>query len=73
LGGSCSTHGVRNLYNILVQNLKGREQSEDLGVDGKIRTDLKERELESVHWIYLAQDRVQWRAVVNKVINLRLP
>jgi hypothetical protein len=27
---------MRNAYKILIENLKGREHSEDLGVDGKI-------------------------------------
>jgi hypothetical protein len=27
---------MRNAYTILVENLKGRDHSEDLGVDGKI-------------------------------------
>jgi hypothetical protein len=27
---------IRNAYNILVGNLKGRNHSEDLGVDGNI-------------------------------------
>jgi hypothetical protein len=26
-----------------------------------------------VDWIYLAQDRVQWRALVNMIMNLRIP
>jgi hypothetical protein len=26
-----------------------------------------------MEWIYLAEDRVQWRAHVNTVINLRVP
>jgi hypothetical protein len=28
---------------------------------------------ESVDWIQLAQDGVQWRALVNMIINLRIP
>jgi hypothetical protein len=28
--------------------------------------------LGSVDWIGLAQDRDQWRAIVNKIINLRV-
>jgi hypothetical protein len=27
----------------------------------------------SVDWIHLAQDKEQWKAVVNTIINLRVP
>jgi hypothetical protein len=42
-------------------------------VEDNIRTDLKEIGWESVEWIHLAQDRDQWRAVVNTVMKLRVP
>jgi hypothetical protein len=35
--------------------------------------DLKETGWERVDWIHLAQDRYQWRAVMNTVMNLRVP
>jgi hypothetical protein len=38
-----------------------------------IRMDLREIVWEAVAWIYLVQDRDQWRAVVNMVTNLRVP
>jgi len=28
---------------------------------------------EDVDWIKLAQDRVQWRTLVNTIMNLRVP
>jgi hypothetical protein len=28
---------------------------------------------EGVEWMHLAQDRDQWRGVVNTVMNLRIP
>jgi hypothetical protein len=42
-------------------------------MDDNIKLDLKETECEGVEWIHLAQDRVQWRAVVDTVMNLRGP
>jgi hypothetical protein len=35
--------------------------------------DLKEIVLEDVDWIYVAQDRDYWWAVVNTVMKLRVP
>jgi hypothetical protein len=35
--------------------------------------DLREVGWEGVDWIYLAQDRGKWRAVVNTVMNARVP
>jgi hypothetical protein len=35
--------------------------------------DVKEVGWESVDWIHLAQDRDQWWAHVNAVINLQIP
>jgi hypothetical protein len=35
--------------------------------------DLKEIGWDSVDWIDLAQDRDQWKAPVNTVMNLRVP
>jgi hypothetical protein len=37
-----------------------------------IKMDLREIRRDSIDWIELAQDRDQWRALVNTVINLWL-
>jgi hypothetical protein len=41
------------------ENMKGKDHSEDLGVDGKM--DLWETGWEGVGWMHLAHDRVRWR------------
>jgi hypothetical protein len=66
---------MRNAHSILVGKPKGKRP---LGRhwsrwEDNIKMDLKEIGWEVVDCIYLAQDRDQWRAVVNKVMNLRVP
>jgi hypothetical protein len=47
---------------------------EDLGVDNNnIKLDITEAGYEDVGWIHLDQDRVHRRAVVNTVMNIRVP
>jgi hypothetical protein len=41
--------------------------------ENNIRMDLTKIEWEGVDWIHLAQDRGQWRALVNTVMKLRVP
>jgi hypothetical protein len=38
-----------------------------------IEMDLREIDWASMDWIDLAEDRDQWRVVVNTVMNLRVP
>jgi hypothetical protein len=38
-----------------------------------IKLDLREIVISGVNWIWLAQDRVQWQAFVNTVMNLWVP
>jgi hypothetical protein len=38
-----------------------------------IKMDLREIERDDVDWIDLAQDRDQWRTLVNTVMDLRVP
>jgi hypothetical protein len=38
-----------------------------------IKIDLREIGCDGMDWIDLAQDRNKWRAVVNTVMNLRVP
>jgi hypothetical protein len=41
--------------------------------DGNTIIDLKQIDYEVVDWIHIAEDRVRWWAVMNRVINLQVP
>jgi hypothetical protein len=41
--------------------------------EDNIKMDLREIGIDGANWIRLAQDRFQWRAFVNMVMNLRVP
>jgi hypothetical protein len=41
--------------------------------EDNIKMDLREIVFNGANWIQLAQDRAQWRACVNTVMNLRVP
>jgi hypothetical protein len=56
-------------------NLSGRDHLQDPRVDGRIilRWIFKKRDGGGMDGIYLAQDRNKWRALVNAVMNFRVP
>jgi hypothetical protein len=65
----------RNAYRILVGKPEGKiplGKPRCRWVDN-IKIDLRETGWDGVDWIDLAQDRDQWRALVNTVMNLRVP
>jgi hypothetical protein len=41
--------------------------------EDNIEMDVRETGIDGANWIWLAWDRVQWRACVNTVINLWVP
>jgi hypothetical protein len=65
----------RGAYRVLVGRLEGRRPLERLRLrwEDNIKMDLQEVGWEGVDWIYMAQDRDRWRALVNAVMNLRVP
>jgi hypothetical protein len=65
----------RGVYRVLVGKPEGkiplgrpRRRWED-----NIKMDLQEVGFGGIDWIELAQDRDRWRALVNAVMNLRVP
>jgi hypothetical protein len=76
MGGACSTYRKkRGAYRILVGRTEGRRT---LGRprriwEDNIKMDIQEMGWVGTDWIELAQERYRWRALVNAVMNLRVP
>jgi transposase len=67
--------GGESVYRVLVGRREGkrplgrpRSRWED-----NIKMDLRDIGIDGANWILLAQDRVQWWACVNMVMNLWVP
>jgi hypothetical protein len=65
----------RNVYRVLFGRPEGkrplgrpRRRWED-----NIKMDIREIGIDGANWIQLAQNRAQWWAFVNTVMNLRVP
>jgi hypothetical protein len=76
MGGARSTKGEkRNAYRIMVGKPEGKRpggRSRRMWMNN-IKMDLREIRWDGVDWIDMAQDRDQWRALVNTVLNLWFP
>jgi hypothetical protein len=76
MGGHITLVGhIRNAYTILILKPEGKKQ---LGRprsrwEDNIRMNVKEIGCEGIEWIHLAQNRVQWQAPMNTVMNLWVP
>jgi hypothetical protein len=65
----------RGVYRVLVGRLKGKRP---LGRprcrwEDNVKMDLREIRIDGENWIQLTQDKIQWRAFVNTVMNLQVP
>jgi hypothetical protein len=76
MGGPCSTNEEkRNACRLLVGKPEGKKplgRRRHRWVDN-IRMDLGEVGWGDVDWIGLAKGKNRWRALVNSVLNLRVP
>jgi hypothetical protein len=65
----------RGVYRVLVGRPEGKRPggSPRRRWEDNIKVDLKEIGIDGTNWIQLAQDRMQWRACLNMVMNLRVP
>jgi hypothetical protein len=66
---------MRNAYKILVGKSEGNRPlgRHRRGWENNIEMDLKGTGCEDVDWIHLLVRWVQWWAVVNLIMNLRVP
>jgi len=66
---------MENVNKILVRKSEGKRPIGRLlhNWEDNIRIHRRETGWEGVEWIYVAQDKDQWRALVNTVMNPQVP
>jgi hypothetical protein len=71
---ACMEKG-RRVYRVLVGRPEGKRPLERprRRCEDNIKMDLREKGINGANWIMLAQDRFQWRAFVNTVMDFRVP
>jgi hypothetical protein len=75
MGGACSTYGERDVHRgFWWGDLREDDHLGNPGVDGKIILKYIFKKWDGdMDWIELARDRDRWWALVNTVMNLRVP
>jgi hypothetical protein len=74
-GNAARMEEVRGAYNILVGRPEGRRPvgRPRRRWEDNFKIDYRETGFGNVDWINLAQDRDTWRALVNTIMDLRVP
>jgi hypothetical protein len=76
MGGTCSAYGGEERR---IQGTGGKTEGKRPIIESRlewednIKMDLREVGFRDMDWIELAQDRDRWRALVNAVMNIRIP